>query len=109
MGIFCLQIFVRDDTIVPNMTLNDTPIVKILLSQETPLCVPFYHQSDSFYGNGKYFSLIAPEFANTVSQTLCITYWKNIQGVPKKSVNKEISITFEIMNIVQGLHMFRHM
>ena len=48
------------------MTLNDTPIVKILLSQETPLCVPFYHQSDSFYENGKYFSLIPLEFANTV-------------------------------------------
>ena len=31
----------------------------------------------------------------------------NIQGVPKISVNKEISITFELMNIVQGLHMFR--
>ena len=33
---------------------------------------------------------------------------KIIQGVPKKSVNKETSITFELMNIVQGLHMFRH-
>ena len=32
-----------------------------------------------------------------------------LQGVPKKSVNKEISLTFEIMNIVKGLHMFRHM
>ena len=32
----------------------------------------------------------------------------NVQGVPEKSVNKEISITYEIMNIVQGLHMFRH-
>ena len=29
-------------------------------------------------------------------------------GCPKKSVNKEIRLTFELMNIVQGLHMFRH-
>ena len=33
----------------------------------------------------------------------------NSAGCPKKSVNKEISITYELMNIVQGLHMFRHM